>query len=120
MRNVANSVDEYIAAFPPEIQASLQAVRQAIREAAPQAEERISYGIPGYKLNGVLVYFAAHKKHLGFYPAGTAIKTFQAELSAYKTSKGAVQFPFDQPLPLDLIDKIARFRVSENMNKVKK
>ena len=117
MKNAANSVDEYIEGFPHAVQTMLQAARKVIRNAAPQAEEKISYGIPGYKLNGVLVYFAAHKNHLGFYPTGSTMKVFQEDFAAYKTSKGTVQFPFDKPLPLDLIDKIVRFRVNENMTK---
>lgn len=120
MKSSPDNVDEYIADFPEEIQSILQAMRTTIREAAPQAEEKISYGMPGYKLKGVLVYFAAHKHHLGFYPTGSAIKTFQAEFAAYKTSKGTVQFPFDKPLPLDLITQIVRFRVKENLTKAKK
>jgi uncharacterized protein YdhG (YjbR/CyaY superfamily) len=113
----AASVNEYIAGFPEEIQDRLQSIRETIRNMAPEAEEVISYQMPAYKLNGILVYFAACKNHLGFYPASTGITVFSRELSGYKTSKGAVQFPYDRPLPLDLIAQIVAFRVAENREK---
>jgi uncharacterized protein YdhG (YjbR/CyaY superfamily) len=111
------SVEEYINTFPDEIKTLLEQLRQIIIKAAPQAEESISYNIPAYKLNGVLVYFAGYKKHIGFYPTNSGITAFSAELSAYKTSKGAVQFPLDKPLPVKLITRIVQFRVKENKEK---
>jgi uncharacterized protein YdhG (YjbR/CyaY superfamily) len=109
------SIDEYIAAFPPEVQSLLQAMRAAIRAAAPEAEEKISYQMPTFYLKGNLVHFAAFNKHIGFYPTPRGIEAFQAELSAYKGAKGSVQFPMDQPLPLDLVRRIVEFRVAENL-----
>ena len=116
----ANNIDEYISAFPPQVQELLRQVRETIRKAAPNAEETISYGMPTFKLNGNLVHFAAHKNHIGFYPTPSGIEAFNKELSAYKSSKGAVQFPLDQRLPLTLISKIVKLRVKENKEKPKK
>ena len=109
------TIDEYIAGFPTEIQDRLQQIRQTIREAAPEAQEAIKYQMPTFTLNGNLVHFAAFKTHIGFYPAPTGIEEFQAELSAYKGAKGSVQFPLDKPIPYDLISRIVRFRVDENL-----
>ena len=103
-----NEVDRYIAAFPGSTQRLLQQMRETIRKAAPQAEEKISYAMPTYVLHGNLVHFAAFKNHIGFYPVPTGIKAFEKELSAYKGAKGSVQFPLDQPLPLDLVRKNCR------------
>ena len=108
------TINEYIAAFPEDVQAQLQALRATIRAAAPEAEERISYAMPAFAQNGILVYFAALKKHIGLYPTASGIAAFQAELSAYEGSKGAVRFPIDRPLPMDLISRIVAFRVAEN------
>ena len=113
------NIDEYIANFPKEIQELLESVRKAIRAAAPDAEEAISYQMPTFKLKGNLVHFAAFKHHIGFYPAPTGIEEFEQELSIYKGGKGSVQFPIDQPMPLDLISKIVKYRVEENLKKVK-
>lgn len=108
------TIDEYISTFPEEIQRILKGMRQVIREAAPGAEETINYQMPTYKLNGKnLVHFAAYKKHIGFYPAPSGITAFEKELSLYKRSKGAVQFPIDKPVPLKLVRKIVAFRVRE-------
>jgi len=115
-----DNVDEYIAGFPKEIQKKLEQVRNEVKKAAPKAEEVISYSMPAFKLNGILVWFAAHKKHIGFYPGASGVKVFKKDLSMYKTSKGAVQFPFNEPLPLALIARIVKYRVKENMLKVKK
>jgi uncharacterized protein YdhG (YjbR/CyaY superfamily) len=112
-----HSIDEYIASFPEDKQALLEAVRGAIKAAAPDAEERISYQMPTFAQHGNLVYFAAAKHHIGFYPTPSAIKAFKDELSRYEGSKGAVRFPIDQPLPLELIGKIVQFRVTENLNR---
>lgn len=106
-------VDAYIARFPPDVQARLARVRAAIRRAAPEASEAIKYGIPTFVLHGNLVHFAAFTRHVGLYPGPTAITHFADALSAYTSSKGAVQFPFDAPLPLALITRIVRFRVRE-------
>ena len=114
-----NNIDEYIAGFPAEVQELLEQVRQAIKNVAPQAEEVISYGMPAFKLKGILVWFAAYKNHIGFYPHSSGIAAFKPELSMYKSSKGAIQFPLDKPLPLKLIAEIVKFRVIENMEKVK-
>ncbi len=111
------SIDEYIAAFPDDIQALLATVRATIRAAAPEAAEIISYGMPAFALHGNLVYFAAAKQHIGLYPTGSAIAAFQAEIAGYASSKGAVKFPLDQPLPLDLIRRMVEFRVAENRAK---
>jgi uncharacterized protein YdhG (YjbR/CyaY superfamily) len=109
--------DEYIASFPPDVQAILQKIRATIRKAAPQAEEVIKYQIPTFVLNGNLVHFAAFKHHIGFYPTPTGTEKFHKELAAYKSSKGAVQFPLDKPIPYGLIGKIVKFRVKENLAK---
>lgn len=108
------TIDEYIESFPEDIQAILKALRQAIREAAPQAEETISYQMPAFRQNSILVYFAAFKNHIGFFPTASGVSAFNQKLSTYDTSKGTVRFPFDKPLPLDLIKEIVRFRVKEN------
>jgi uncharacterized protein YdhG (YjbR/CyaY superfamily) len=113
----AATVDEYIANFPPEIRRLLEAYRSVIREAAPEAKEGISYGMPAYSLNGPLVYFAAHTAHVGLYALPRAIEVFEDELSLYKTSKGTIQFPFDREAPLELVKRIVRFRVEENLAK---
>jgi uncharacterized protein YdhG (YjbR/CyaY superfamily) len=114
---VFTTIDEYIATFPKQVQQILKGLRKAIKAAAPDAEERISYQMPAFSLNGILVYFAAFKKHIGFYPGASGIQAFTKELSVYKGGKGSVQFPIDKPLPLALISKIVKFRVSENKKK---
>jgi uncharacterized protein YdhG (YjbR/CyaY superfamily) len=115
----ASNVDEYIATFPKELKHLLEGIRKAIKEAAPDAEETISYRMPAYRQNGILVYFAGFKNHIGFYALPTGHQTFKKELSVYKTGKGSVQFPLDNPLPLTLIKKIVKFRVKENIEGVK-
>jgi len=114
------TIDEYIASFPKEVQERLQQVRATIKAAAPAARETIKYAMPTFTLNGNLVYFAAFKNHIGFYALPTANQTFRAELSAYKTGKGSIQFPHDQPLPLPLISNLVRFRVAQNLAKAEK
>ena len=111
------TIDEYIATFPDDVQALLQAVRATIHAAAPDAVELISYGMPAFAQEGNLVYFAALKNHIGLYPTSSGIAAFQQEISAYESSKGAVKFPKDQQLPLELITKIVQFRVTENLNR---
>lgn len=113
------NTDEYISRFPEETQKLLEQLRKTIKAAAPQAQEVISYAMPAFKLNGMLVWFAAHTAHIGFYPRASGIEAFATELSGYKMSKGAVQFPMDSPLPLRLITKIVKFRVAENLQRAK-
>lgn len=108
-------IDEYIAGFPPEIQAVLQEIRATVRRAAPDAVEAIAYQMPTFRQEGNLVHFAAYKKHIGFYPAPTGLEAFKEDLAGYKGSKGAVQFPLDRPIPYDLIRRITAYRVSENL-----
>lgn len=117
MNTSKNDIDRYIAEFPLETQTLLEQVRNAIREAAPEATETINYGIPTFKLNGNLVHYAAFKKHIGFYPGSSGIENFKEVLSDYKSAKGSVQFPFDKPLPLNLIATIVVFRAKENTEK---
>lgn len=115
-----NSIDEYILDFADEVQALLNQVRSTIKQAAPDAEESISYGMPAYKTHGKpLVYFAGFKNHIGFYATPTGHEEFAKELSKYKQGKGSVQFPIDQPMPLELISQIVEFRVIENQEKAK-
>jgi uncharacterized protein YdhG (YjbR/CyaY superfamily) len=117
-RKEYTTIDEYITAFPKDIQIVLESIRNAIREVAPSAEEKISYGIPTFDLNGRhMVHFAAYKNHVGFYPTSSGIKAFNKELSSFKTSKGTVQFPLTEPIPLGLIKKIVKYRVKENLSK---
>jgi uncharacterized protein YdhG (YjbR/CyaY superfamily) len=111
------SIDEYIATFPEEIQKKLQEIRATIQTAAPGAKEKISYQMPAFAQNGILVYFAAWKDHIGFYPTSSGTQAFRQELSAYQYSKGTVKFPLDKPLPLDLISKIVKYRLAENLAK---
>lgn len=108
-----NEIDQYIGQFSPEIQEILIKVRSAIRKAAPEAIETIKYKMPTYVLEGNLVHFSANKNHLGFYPAPSGLEAFSKEISAYKNSKGAVQFPYDREIPYALIEKITHFRVEE-------
>lgn len=114
------TVEEYFGSLPDESRETLQRVRESIRQAAPGAEEAISYGMPGFRLNGYLVAYAAFKNHVGFYPTPSGIDAFRKELSKYKWAKGSVQFPMDKPMPLALIKKIVKFRVAEQMNRGKK
>lgn len=114
------TVEAYIAAFPPETQKLLEQMRSIIKKAAPKAEESISYMMPAYKLNGPLVYFGGYKSHIGFYPTGSGIEAFKKEIAAYKSSKGAVQFPLDKPLPVKLITVMVKYRVMVNKEKASK
>ena len=118
-RNKFKTIDEYIAQFPKNVRGVLEELRRVIRESVPQAEEAISYGIPTFKLNGNLVHFAIFKIHVGFYPMSSAIRAFEKELTAFKYSKGTVQFPLDKPIPFDLVKKMVKFRVRENELKKK-
>ncbi len=114
------SVKEYFSSQPAEVRMLLEEMRETIRQAAPRAEEVISYNIPAFKHNGILVYYAAHKQHIGFYPTSSGIRNFEKELTRYTSSKGAVQFPFNEPIPKILVKKIVKFRMKENLNKAKK
>jgi uncharacterized protein YdhG (YjbR/CyaY superfamily) len=109
------SIDDYINQFPDEIKSMLESIRAAIKKAAPKSVEVISYGMPAFKQNKVLVYFAVGKNHMGFYPTPNPIKVFSKELESYKTSKGAIQFPLDKKIPLSLISKITKNRVKEDL-----
>ena len=117
MKTSFKNIDEYIAIQIPEVKILLEQMRQTILKAAPEAEEVISYNMPAFKYQGMLVYFAAYKNHIGFYATPTGHSEFKDELSAYKQGKGSVQFPLSKPLPLDLISRIVAFRVNENLKK---
>ena len=110
-------IDEYIAGFPPKVQVILAKVRKTIAAAAPGAQEAIKYRMPTFVLNGNLVHFAGFKKHIGFYPVPSGIEKFKKELSVFESGKGSAQFPLDKPIPYDLISKIVKFRVRENLAK---
>lgn len=112
-------IDEYIAGFPLETQKYLEEIRTTIKKIVPEATEVISYQMPAFKYYGILVYFAAYKNHIGFYPGASGIEAFKKELSGYKWAKGSVQFPLDHDLPLDLITKIVKFKAKENLEKQK-
>jgi len=113
------NIDDYFSTVPEAIRNKLQKIRETIHKAAPKAEEVISYNMPAFKQNGVLVYFAAFKNHIGFFPTAKPIVVFKEELADYKTSKGAIQFPFDKKIPFGLISKITKFRVKEDLQKEK-
>ena len=112
-----NSIDEYIATFPNEVQIKLHELRGVIKAAAPDAEEKISYQMPTFFQNGNLIHFAAYKNHIGIYPTPNGIEAFSNELSKYEGGKGSKRFPIDEPLPLDLISRIVKFRVAENLKR---
>jgi uncharacterized protein YdhG (YjbR/CyaY superfamily) len=116
-QSVPETIDDYIASFPTEVQSLMRKLRATIRKAAPSAEEKISYRIPTFYLQGQLVYFGGFKKHIGFYPGAAAVVKFKKQLSAYRGAKGSVQFPYDEPMPLSLIGKIVQFRVKQNLAK---
>ena len=118
-RIVHNNVDEYIASFPADIQKKLTRIRKTIKSLVPIAEEKISYCMPAFFLNGVLVYYAAFKNHIGFFPKASGIAAFKKKLTGYTVGKGGVQFPLDEPIPIELIKEIVEFRIAENLNKGK-
>jgi uncharacterized protein YdhG (YjbR/CyaY superfamily) len=120
MRNDFNNIDEYIASFPENIQIILEKMRSTIQAAAPNAIEGIKYAMPVFMLNGNLVYFAAFKNHIGFYPTPAANEAFKKELSIYKTGKGSIQFSTDEPIPYELISQIVQLRVMQNLAKTPK
>lgn len=111
------TVDEYISSYPLKTKKILKEIRKTIKKAAPEAEEVISYNMPAFKLHGMLVWYAAFKNHIGFYPMTTAIAAFKKELSVYEGAKGSVRFPVDKQIPLGLISRIVKFRVRENLEK---
>lgn len=113
------SVTEYFSIFPAPIKTKLKEMKKIIQAAAPEAEEVISYNMPAFKMDGVLVYYAGYKEHIGFYPTGSGISAFKKEIEGYKSSKGAVQFPLDEPLPVALITKMVKYRVKEDKAKAK-
>jgi uncharacterized protein YdhG (YjbR/CyaY superfamily) len=109
------TVDEYIARFPEDVQQILGKIRAIVKETAPEAEEKISYGMPGFYLNGGLVWFGAYKRHIGWYPKTAGMeKAIQEDLATYQGTKGSLHFPLDRPIPYDLIRKIVQIRVAEN------
>jgi len=112
-----SSVDEYLAAQPEDVRPLLDEIRHIIKSTVPNAVETISYGMPAYKVHGILVYFAANKNHIGFYPTGSPIEVFKEDLSAFKTSKGAIQFPLQTGIPAELIEKITLSRLHEDEEK---
>lgn len=116
MKNTS-TIDEFISQYPENVQAILQRVRSTIQSAAPDAKEKISYGIPTFTLNGNLIHFSAYTHHIGLYPGAAPVEDFKKELEGYKTSKGTVQFPLDKPIPYDLITKITKVCVARNQAK---
>lgn len=118
--DASDEIDKYIAGFPDNTQVILKLLRRTIQEAAPDATEAIGYQMPAFKLKRILVYFAGYKNHIGFYPTASAIDAFKSEFSAYKWSKGTLQFALDQKLPVELIAKIVKFKVKEQLEPRKK
>lgn len=116
---IPENIDQYIAQFPGEIQTRLKQIRAIIKKASPDAEEKISYQMPAFYLKGILVYFAAQKNHIGFYPTSSGVAAFKEELAGYQTGKGSIQFPLYKPLPLNLIRDIVKFRIIENIERAK-
>lgn len=115
MNNKATTIDEFIAAYPPEVQAIMQKIRAVIRQAAPDAQEKISYGIPTFAFHGNLIHFSVYEHHIGLYPGAGAVAHFLPQIKAYKTAKGTIQFPLDQPIPYDLIGEITRWCVEQRL-----
>ena len=109
-----------MSALPKNVRSILEGLKKTIKQAAPQAEEVISYNMPAFKFNGMLVWYAAYKEHIGFYPTASPIKVFKDELAGYKTSKGAIQFPIEKAIPTTLIKNIVKFRINENLEKAKR
>ena len=119
-KGIFTNVDEYIALHPEPIRQGLELLRKTIKTTAPEAEELISYQMPAYKLNGMLAFFSAAKNHYGFYPTASPIIAFREKLKSYKTSKGAIQFPLDKPIPVRLVAEIVKWKAKENKAKEKK
>ena len=118
-RATPQNIDEYIASFSPEVQAILEKIRLTIRQAAPDAQETISYKMPAFTQDGILVYFAAFKKHIGLYPPVRGDAKLEKSISTYAGEKGNLQFPLDQPIPYRLIERIVKLRVKQNMAKAR-
>ena len=118
-KSTYSSIEEYISSFPEPARAKLTELRNLIKKLVPEAKEKISYQMPAFTLNGMLLYFAGYAKHIGFYPGVRTVEHFKSELSDYKTLKGTVQFPLNQPLPIELIKRMILFRLDENMLKKK-
>jgi uncharacterized protein YdhG (YjbR/CyaY superfamily) len=116
----AKNIDEYIATFPPNIQKILERIRKTIKKAAPEAEEAVKYGIPTFTLNGNLVHFGGYSEHIGFYPDPRGIDELKKELAPYQAGKGTLRFPLDKPMPYDLITKVVKVRVEQNLKKAPK
>lgn len=114
---IAKDFDDYAHRFPKDVQQLLRKMRQTIRKAAPEATETISYRMPAFRLGGILVWYAAHTNHIGLYPGASGIAAFKKELAGYRSAKGSVQFPFNEPLPLSLVTRIVEFRVHEQLAK---
>ena len=119
-KNLYSSVDEYISSFPEHIREKLYEIRDVIKKIVPEAQEKISYQMPAFFLNGNIVYFAGFSKHIGFYPGANGVEVFKNELTKYKFAKGSVQFPVNEPLPIELIKRIVTFKVEENSKKKQK
>lgn|SRR5262249_59132868 len=118
-RSPPGTIEDYIASFPPDVRSILERIRLTIREAAPQAEEKISYKMPAFTLDGDLIYFAAFKEHIGIYPPVQGDEKLDKELSRYRGEKGNLKFPLDEPIPYELIRRVVRFRVKEHRERMK-
>jgi uncharacterized protein YdhG (YjbR/CyaY superfamily) len=118
-RSTPGTIDDYIAAFPPDVRSILQKIRLTVRKAAPQAEEKISYKIPSFALNGALIYFAAFKKHIGLYPPVRGDDKLRKEIARYRGEKGNLKFPLDEPIPYKLIARVVKFRVKEHLERTR-
>lgn len=119
MKPTTKNIDEYIAGFPPEVQKILERMRKTIKKAAPEAEETIKYGIPTFTLHGNLVHFGGYTEHIGFYPDPRGIDELKKELAPYQSGKGTLKFSLDKPIPYDLITKVVKLRVEQNLKKAK-
>jgi uncharacterized protein YdhG (YjbR/CyaY superfamily) len=119
MKPTTKNIDEYIAGFPPNVQKILERIRKTIKKVAPEAEEAMKYGIPTFTLNGNLVHFGGYKEHIGFYPDPRGIDELKKELAPYQAGKGTLKFSLDKPIPYDLITKVVKLRVEQNLKKVK-
>src|SRR5438552_12124123 len=117
-RSTPKNIDEYIVAFSPDVQSILKKIRLTIRQAAPKAQEKISYKMPAFALDGDLIYFAAFKKHIGVYPPVRGDQRLRKELSQYRGEKGNLKFPLDEPIPYELLSKVVKFRVKEQQEKL--
>jgi uncharacterized protein YdhG (YjbR/CyaY superfamily) len=118
-RSAPGTIDEYIAAFPPDVQSILEKIRLTIRKAAPKADEKISYKMPAFTLDGDLIYFAAFKKHIGVFPPVRGDKKLSKELSRYRGEKGNLRFPLDEPIPYELLTRVVKFRLKEHAEKAR-